>query len=401
MEFNFNPTSILRKPISVYTGDSLPRHPALEEKLIEIIDELGVASAKAQGLRYPITTVYKLKSNPSHRVYIMIDDQVASRPTPERYENSTLPGRRAQAWAKVVGLLKMGRKGLFVIDEYGRHQQITPLCVLDFYVHEDYQRQGYGKHLFEYMLQMEMRQPDHLAYDKPSPKLLAFLKKYYGLHDYIPQANNFVVFREYGLGSFVADGVPVGVANIRRRRAKSPKVIEFGRRRRPSAQARQPTAESALKEPLRPTSRPVSKNGLHEARNVRLGKPEKSVRESEPPSSASRMSGLNLNMPLPDVHVTPPDELLDRNHINSESAVPPSRPRTPKTPITLPPLSVKSIASVPMTSATLGGWGTYGSQRRNRDLDLNSSSNVLRNKYGRMVKGVPGWRGRDLMGNVS
>lgn len=39
----------------------------------------------------------------------------------------------------------MGKKKLFIRDELGKIKEITPLCVLDFYVHEDYQRSGFGK----------------------------------------------------------------------------------------------------------------------------------------------------------------------------------------------------------------------------------------------------------------
>jgi hypothetical protein len=77
--------------------------------------------------------------------------------------------------------------------------QVTPLCVLDFYIHENYQRLGYGKILFDYMLSVEMVSPHQLAYDRPSPKMLAFLKKNFALSDHMPQANNYVVYREFGL----------------------------------------------------------------------------------------------------------------------------------------------------------------------------------------------------------
>jgi alpha-tubulin N-acetyltransferase 1 len=46
---------------------------------------------------------------------------------------------------------------------------------------------------------MEVISPQHLAYDRPSAKFLSFLKQYYNLYQFIPQANNFVVFKEYGL----------------------------------------------------------------------------------------------------------------------------------------------------------------------------------------------------------
>lgn len=42
--------------------------------------------------------------------------------------------------------------------------------------------------------------PEKLAYDRPSPKLLGFLAKHYGLKGFSPQANNFVVFDKYFQG---------------------------------------------------------------------------------------------------------------------------------------------------------------------------------------------------------
>ncbi len=47
------------------------------------------------------------------------------------------------------------------------------------------------------MLEREKVHPARLGYDRPSPKLLAFLKKHFGLVSYIPQSNNFVVYNEY------------------------------------------------------------------------------------------------------------------------------------------------------------------------------------------------------------
>jgi GNAT superfamily N-acetyltransferase len=54
----------------------------------------------------------------------------------------------------VVGLLKVGRKKLFVFDAAGAHHEMQALCVLDFYVHESRQRMGCGKALYEYMLRV-------------------------------------------------------------------------------------------------------------------------------------------------------------------------------------------------------------------------------------------------------
>lgn len=108
-------------------------------------------------------------------------------------------------------------------DRNGAHNEAEPLCVLDFYIHESLQRHGYGRQLFQHMLQVtkkdkrrgrgtsgehkgtlgdihpppclicppllqsERVDPWRLAVDRPSEKLLAFLRKHYGLTDAIPQ----------------------------------------------------------------------------------------------------------------------------------------------------------------------------------------------------------------------
>lgn len=51
-------------------------------------------------------------------------------------------------------MLKTGQKGLYVFDREGNHYQVSPPCVLDFYVHESRQRNGLGRRLFEHMLEV-------------------------------------------------------------------------------------------------------------------------------------------------------------------------------------------------------------------------------------------------------
>jgi len=51
--------------------------------------------------------------------------------------------------------------------------------------------------MFSEMLSKEKIEPRKMGYDRPSPKFLNFLNKYYGLNDYVPQNNNFVVFKDY------------------------------------------------------------------------------------------------------------------------------------------------------------------------------------------------------------
>jgi hypothetical protein len=59
------------------------------------------------------------------------------------------------------------------------------------------------------MLAAEQLCPEQLAYDRPSPKLLSFVRKHYGLSSYVPQSNNFVVFEQHfkhSSGSYGSSG---------------------------------------------------------------------------------------------------------------------------------------------------------------------------------------------------
>nr|CAD7432061.1 unnamed protein product [Timema monikensis] len=144
-------------------------------KISQILDDMGRASAIAQGLNKPITSGERLR-NSEHLVYLLIDPE------------------GAKGKGTVVGLLKVGSKNLYVYDHTGAHHEVKPLCVLDFYVHESKQRMGLGKILYEHMLKEANVLPQDLAIDKPSENFLAFLFKYYGLEHIIPQSNNYVVF---------------------------------------------------------------------------------------------------------------------------------------------------------------------------------------------------------------
>jgi len=97
----------------------------------------------------------------------------------------------------VIGFLKIGVKKLFIRNEFASIKEISPMCLLDFYVHENVQRGGHGKALFEKMLQEEGIRPEKMGYDRPSPLLLSFLAKHYGLRKYVPQNNNYVVYSAY------------------------------------------------------------------------------------------------------------------------------------------------------------------------------------------------------------
>ncbi|XP_072777200.1 alpha-tubulin N-acetyltransferase 1 [Taeniopygia guttata] len=157
-------------------GGGAEREQQLEQRLRTVIDELGKASAKAQGLSTPVTSAARMESN-RHVLYMLRD---------------TRPPRGA-----VLGFLKVGYKKLFLLDQDGSHVEVEPLCVLDFYVHESQQRRGLGRELFREMLQRERMAPQRLAVDRPSPKLLGFLDKHFGLCRPIPQVNNFVIFEGF------------------------------------------------------------------------------------------------------------------------------------------------------------------------------------------------------------
>ncbi|XP_014252269.1 alpha-tubulin N-acetyltransferase-like isoform X3 [Cimex lectularius] len=141
----------------------------------DILNDMGLASAKAQGLVKPITSADKLR-NSEHIVYLLVDKE----------------GNKSNG--SVIGMLKMGRKRLYMFDERGQCNETVPLCVLDFYVHESKQRMGCGKKLFNYMLHEEGVEPEKLAIDRPSEKFLRFLQKHYNLTHSVHQTNNFVVF---------------------------------------------------------------------------------------------------------------------------------------------------------------------------------------------------------------
>ncbi|AAZ10175.1 alpha-tubulin N-acetyltransferase, putative [Trypanosoma equiperdum] len=144
------------------------------DRIILTINTLGKRSKEAQSLNTILTSVPRLRENRDARLYLLCH------------------GGRG------VGILKIGVKRLFVVPpSHAGLMEIEPVCVLDFFVDTSNQRQGYGKILFEHMLAFERLSPGDVAIDRPSVKFLAFLRKHYGLVEYTPQSNNFVVFHKY------------------------------------------------------------------------------------------------------------------------------------------------------------------------------------------------------------
>lgn len=188
MEFPFRLPSLVGAP----SGHSGPYVGCLDDKLLRnmsgnltnVLDTIGKKSAIAQGLKKPVT-YGSACSLLGQRVYIMVDDRCA------------------------LGFIKVGTKRLFVAPPalhvtrtnhtcvQDALKEISPVCVLDFYVHESCQRSGMGRRLFDEMLRQEGLSAAQLAYDRPSAKFLPFLRKHFGLSKYQPQNNNFVIFDEY------------------------------------------------------------------------------------------------------------------------------------------------------------------------------------------------------------
>ncbi|XP_034056530.1 alpha-tubulin N-acetyltransferase 1 isoform X2 [Gymnodraco acuticeps] len=183
MEFPFDINHLFPERFSILdqtlvAGRKTAGMPHLQANIETVIDELGRASAKAQQLPASITSASKLQSQ-KHQLYLLKD------------------GESNGGRGVVVGFLKVGYKKLFLLDRQGSHVEAEPLCILDFYIAENLQRYGYGRELFDFMLQHKKLEPVLMAYDRPSPKFLSFLAKHYCLTPSVPQANNFVVFEGF------------------------------------------------------------------------------------------------------------------------------------------------------------------------------------------------------------
>lgn len=185
MEFAFPIRRCLPQRLTIITGGQIQ---AVEGQgtssssyngLHAIIDAMGAASAKAQGLGAIITSVEKLKQR-DHKMYFLADHEA----------NDGKGG--------CIGFLRVGViNNIWVIDNFGKHVKTKPMCVLDFYVHESCQRRGFGKELFEAMLADQRVVPGDLAYDRPSPKLLGFLALHYRLTSPRKQPNSFVIYQPF------------------------------------------------------------------------------------------------------------------------------------------------------------------------------------------------------------
>eukprot|EP01040_Poterioochromonas_malhamensis_P000876 gene876-929_t len=155
------------------SNDNAFREFISSEAFREQLDELGTLSGVAQELKGPITTYEKLLQSDAQTILIYIDHTTN----------------------RIVGYLKYGLRNLYFYLKNGSVKQYeNALSLLDFYVLESYQRHGIGKELFESFLQAESVQPNKIAYDRPSRKLLPFLSKHYNLTGPDHQPNRYTIY---------------------------------------------------------------------------------------------------------------------------------------------------------------------------------------------------------------
>ena len=143
-------------------------------EVVDLINKLGADSSKTQGLRHTITTFDSFAES-ENRLYILLDE----------------------THKIALGFLKVGFRRLYIFDESGIQHEIVPLCLLDFFICNGCQRHGYGKIMYDSMLRNENVEPRMIAIDRPSTLCLGFMKKHFGLENFVPQTNNYVVFDDY------------------------------------------------------------------------------------------------------------------------------------------------------------------------------------------------------------
>ena len=137
--------------------------------LSNLVNELGRASATAQGLKRSVTGAHLLRD--SDTLYLL------------------------QEGSEGIGLLKLGRRRLFVAVKGTQLVETNALCVLDFFTATN--RAGHGISLFNHMLKCEGVHPWNLAFDRPSAKMVSFLARHFSLRDGQLQANKFFLFPQF------------------------------------------------------------------------------------------------------------------------------------------------------------------------------------------------------------
>lgn len=147
----------------------------VHEDVQNLINQMGVASSRAQGLQHIITTFSSFMSSNTNKMYILV--------TPDHKQT--------------LGFIKVGVRNLFLWDRLGVQHEKQILCLLDFFTYPSCQRKGYGKKMIEKMLIEQHKEMKDIPIDRPSALCLSFMKRHFGLSNYLPQTNNFVVFDQF------------------------------------------------------------------------------------------------------------------------------------------------------------------------------------------------------------
>eukprot|EP00002_Diphylleia_rotans_P015941 TRINITY_DN3090_c0_g1_i1.p1 TRINITY_DN3090_c0_g1~~TRINITY_DN3090_c0_g1_i1.p1 ORF type:complete len:459 (-),score=104.16 TRINITY_DN3090_c0_g1_i1:229-1605(-) len=175
MEFRHSNLQLLfPKDVSLFRTQTLSQYPKHRiDALAVIIDAIGSASAKAQGIGPPSTAMNKFL-NSADKLYIA--------PFPP--------------WA-VAGFLRVRRQRISAKTESQTSQEAEVVCILDFYVVEKLQHTGVGYLLVQRMLLEEKISPARIAIEKPTKEALAFFQKYFQLKNPALQPSNIVVFEQF------------------------------------------------------------------------------------------------------------------------------------------------------------------------------------------------------------
>ncbi|KAL3073988.1 hypothetical protein niasHS_006242 [Heterodera schachtii] len=153
------------------------------------IDQIGQLAAESRSLKRPVTSFARFADSPDEQaLYLLWEPLTSDQPTANGGPSS-----------RIYGYLKVVRdRRLYLVDGEGRQFVTTPLCVLDFFIHQSVQHQGKGAQLFRAMLKAEGDLGAHrCAFDKPSDEFLHFLARHFSLERPLWQPNSFVVFPSF------------------------------------------------------------------------------------------------------------------------------------------------------------------------------------------------------------
>lgn len=195
------------------------------EDVKKLINDIGAMSSKVQGLNHVITT-FSSFNNGNNKIYMLLSED----------------------HKQALGFVKVGPRHLFFWDHNGCQREYTILALLDFFVVPTSQRKGYGKIMIDKMLETEGKEMKEIPIDRPSPLCLAFMKKHFGLSEFTPQSNNFVIFEQFWGEEHIEEqnkghGLPLLVGKSRTPRITTP--ITNKQQNSTLGQTNQPTAYKA------------------------------------------------------------------------------------------------------------------------------------------------------------